>query len=208
MFQVQIRNPTTRRLILEELVERMDSGHLDALLMDGADPDVLDLLRHRPARDFIHAAKLDQLEILGAFDGESVMRCFTRLDMIKRDVELQEYFVRNGASAEITCDLFKMSGDDFRRMRAMLAPQAAVPGRARLPPLALRERIHEDWARLNKQVPALSRRECLYQLHQHHSDWSIHSLWATLHEFDERPAAARSTRPRPSGLNVATSIAE
>src|SRR5689334_8166606 len=105
MFQVQIRNPTTRRLILEELVERMDAG-LDALLLDGADPDVLDQLRHRPARDFIHAAKLEHLVILGTFDGESVMRCFTWLDMTKRDIELQEYFVRHGASAEVMCAMF------------------------------------------------------------------------------------------------------
>jgi len=202
MFQVQIRNPTTRRLILEELVERMDAGHLDALLLDGADPDVLDLLRHRPARDFIHAAKLEQLEILGTFDGDSVMRCFTRLDMIKRDIELQEYFVRHGASAEIACDLFKMSGDEFRRMRALLAPEAAVPGRAKLPPPAVRERVHEDWARLNKQVPALSRRECLYQLHQLHKEWSIHSLWSTLHEFDERPAGAKPAKQRTASAHI------
>lgn len=207
MFQVHIRNPTTRRLILEELVERMDAGHLDALLLDGVDPGVLDLLRHRPARDFIHAAKLEQLEILGSFDGESVMRCFARLDMIKRDIELQEYFVRHGASAEITCDLFKMSGDEFRRMRALLAPEAAVPGRAKLPPPSIRERVHEDWARLNKQVPSLSRRECLYELHQLHSEWSIHSLWSTLHEFDEKPSAARSARQRIT-LHVSTQPVE
>jgi hypothetical protein len=208
MFQVQITNPTTRRLILEELVERMDAGHLDALLLDGADPDVLDLLRHRPARDFIHAAKLEQLEIVGSFDGAKVLRCFARLDMIKRDIELQEYFVRHGASAELAGDLFKMSMDEFRRMRSLLAPEMAVPGRVKLPPPSVRERIHEDWARLNKQVPAPSRRECLYQLHQMHGDWSIHSLWATLHEFDEKPAAARPPRPRGAPSPVSSQAQE
>lgn len=208
MFQVQITNPTTRRLILEELVERMDAGHLDALLLDGADPDLLDLLRHRPARDFISVAKLEQLEILGGVDGESVRRCFARLDMIKRDIELQEYLVRHGATAEIASDLFKMSSEEFRRMRELLAPAAAGPGRAKLPPLSVRERIHEDWARLCKRVPALSRRECLYELHQQYSEWSIHSLWSTLHEFDEKPAPARLAKPCNPGTGVLAQPAE
>ncbi len=203
MFQVQITNPTTRRLILEELVERMDAGHLDSLLLDGVDPGVLDLLRHRPARDFIRAAQLDQLSIFGAVDGDAIVRCFARLDMIKRDIELQEYFVRNGATAEIAGDFFKMSVEEFRRMRALLAPEA-IPGRAKLPPTAERERIHEAWARLSARAPALSRRECLYQLHQMHSTWSIHSLWVTLHEFDHDEI---STRPAKQSSRPSTSAA-
>lgn len=184
MFRIPIKNPTTQRLFLEELMECVDSGEVNALLLDSVAPEVLNLLRHRPTRDVIQAAKLGDFVVHVAFDADAILRCFARLDLIKRDAELKQYFITHGATAEIAADLFKMSADEFRRMRQVLVPAGAPSGRPRLPPEAERERIQEDWARLVKEQAILPKREILFRLHSMHSGWSMQSLWTTLNEFD------------------------
>jgi len=191
-----ITDPTLKRLILEHLVERMEEGPqaLDELLRAGVDPLLLDVLRQRPARDFVNAAKVEQLVITANFDGRAVIASFGRLDAIKRDSEMREYFVINGAPPELLSQLFKLSVEEIRTLRSLLLPEGTQSGRPKFPPVALRERIHNDWARLAKEQPATQVRERLYQLHLLHRSWSIQSLWCTLNEFEENPSVRRSAR--------------
>ncbi|MBW8831354.1 MAG: DUF2857 family protein [Burkholderiales bacterium] len=184
--------PTLKRLILEHLVERMEEGPdaLDELLRTGVDPLLLDMLRQRPARDFVNAAKVEQLVITANFDGRAVIASFGRLDAIKRDNEMREYFVINGAPPELLSQLFKLSVDEIRTLRSVLF-KGTQSGRPKFPPVALRERIHNDWARLAKEQPAAQVRERLYQLHLLHDAWTIQSLWCTLNEFEENPSVRR-----------------
>lgn len=191
-----LTDPTIKRLFLQHLIERMDDGPaaLDELLRAGVDPQLLDLLRQRPARDFIAAAKIEQLVISVTFDSAAVIAAFGRLDAIKRDAELREYFVVHGAPPDLLSEFFKLSSEEIRHLRSLLMPGGTQPGRPKLPPVPQRQRIHDDWSRLTKEQPEAALRERLYQLHRLHSEWTIHSLWCTLHEFEEAPPARRTMR--------------
>lgn len=186
---IDLTDQTIVRLLLDFLVERMDAGvvALDQLINAGVDPVLLDLLRQRPARDLIRIAKVEALGFKFTFDNRAVIASLTRNDAIKRDAELCDYFVRNGAPPELLSDLFKLSAEEIRFQRKVLLPDGQPPGRPKLPPLPQRERIHNDWARLTKQKPDASLRERLYELHRLHSAWSIHALWTALNEFEAPP---------------------
>jgi hypothetical protein len=94
---IEIKDPVLKRLLLEHLVEQMDQGHLDPLLEAGVWPELLDTLRERPARDLINASQMD-LKLRFTLDCAGVVDAFSRLDAVKRDIELKEYFVIGGAA--------------------------------------------------------------------------------------------------------------
>jgi len=197
---IEIKDPVLKRLLLEHLVEQMDQGHLDPLLEAGVWPELLDTLRERPARDLINASQMD-LKLRFTLDCSGVVDAFNRLDAVKRDIALKEYFVIGGAAPELMTKLFKLTSVQIRQLREVLCPAGEQPlgGRPRLPEIAIRESIQMDWAKLAKEQPQDSLRERLYQLHLLHSDISINSLWAVLNEFDsviewDHSSATRSVR--------------
>lgn len=61
-------------------------------------------------------------EIAGHLDG---------IDRQRRDDEMCEYFVRNGATRSLVTRLFKRSSDEVRRLRDLLG--GASVGRTKLP---------------------------------------------------------------------------
>lgn len=178
-----ITDPTIKRMILEHMLEQFCSGDkLDTLRAGGVDPQLVNLLQTRATGDLVRAARMDQLVIGAHVDSTSAIRCFDRLDLIQRDVQLRDYFVVHGASTEMLAELFKLSIQEIRRLRQRLTSSRLPPGRVQLPAKTARQPIHESWALLQKSHPAL--RERIYRLHQLHSQYPINVLWATVHEFD------------------------
>lgn len=196
---LRITDATIKRLILEHLVEQLDAdgASLDAMLTAGIDPELLDLLRRRGARDFIQAAGMDQLEIHAGFDNQTVIGCFRRIDSVRRDTELREYFVRHGAPMSMLQELFKLTRDDARRLRELLVPHDAHVGAPKLPAVAERQAVHEAWATLTRSPEATTQRERLYELHKRFPGHTIAALWATVNEFnDVPPKGSPSVRAR------------
>ena len=191
---MQILEPHIVRLVLEHLVERMEEGPhgLDELLREGIDPQLLELLRNGAARDFIQVAKHHQVSVGVTLDSAAVLRAFGRLDAIKADLKLREYFVINGASPDMLAELFKLTADEVRHLRALLMPGGTTPGRPRLPPVSERPSICDEWARIARQRPGAALRERIYALHQRFNTHSIVALWSAVNEFED-------TSPRPVG---------
>jgi len=188
MLALAVTDPTLKRMLVEHLLQRIEEGGatLDHLLSAGLDPDQLDRLRHTPARDLIQIANMAQLNISAGFGDNSINTCLDRVEAMRRDHFLFEYFVAHGASTEMLMDLFKRSREEVRKMREVLLPhQPLVPsaGRPRLPAEDRRQAIHEDWAQVQRTMVVASKRERYFTLHQKHQDLSIAQLLGVLNEF-------------------------
>ncbi|MFX8199536.1 STY4526/YPO1902 family pathogenicity island replication protein, partial [Acinetobacter baumannii] len=80
------------------------------------------------------------LDIQVGFGDGSISASLDRVHAIRRDTELAEYFVRNGASTELMVTLFRSARDDVRALRKALAVEASeAVGRPKLPPIEKRE---------------------------------------------------------------------
>lgn len=181
---IEIKDPVLKRLLMEHLIEQMEQGELDTLLECGVWPEVLDSLRQRTARDLLQISTMD-IKLCFTIDSAGVQDAITRLDAVRRDNELKEYFVIAGASPDVMAKLFKLTADQIRVLRDVLCTNdRPTGGRPRLPEIRVREQIHHSWCQLAQDQPEASLRERLYQMHQQHRDMPINSLWAVLNEFD------------------------
>jgi hypothetical protein len=194
-----IKDPTLKRLLLEHLIEQLDEGALPQLIAQGCDPELLELLRHRAALDIVRAGKHESLQMTVTFNSRDVISSFTRLDAIKRDAELQEYLLINGASNEMLMQLFRIQKRRAIQLRSLLLPdEKSVVGRPPMPPEGDRPVIHNTWAKLCRAHPDESLAWRIRRLHEAHPQWLIHALWATLHEFDNDDASVASSRRQRS----------
>lgn len=186
MLTVSVTNPIIQRLLLEHVIEQIESeSGLDTLLQQGGSAEFLDLLRHRKARDLINVA--ENLKCIQfSVSTTEVMGQLSRLDRIRHDAELREYFINHGAAREMLCEFFKLSGDEVRRLRSLLLPDGgASAGRTRLPPPHARDEIHAAWSRILKTHANEHQRDRIYRLHQQFSTLRISTLHQTLKEFGE-----------------------
>lgn len=192
----QIKDPALKKLILlhlNELQEEGDQG-LDELLAGGVDADLLDVLRHRAARDFSAAARMGQLVIKVVIDGPATAAVFRQVDSIRSVNELCEYFVRHGAPDALLERLFKLPRQEARRLRNLLAVEGRPPGPLKsLDPEVCRG-IHETWLRVSREHPQATWRDWLYQIHQVHPNHSFQEIWSALDKFGSVPALRAEIR--------------
>lgn len=191
-----IKDATLKRLILLHLNDLQEDGDqgLDELLKAGIDPDLLDVMRHRTARDFGAASRMGQLVIKVVIDNTATAACFRRVDAMRGDQELCEYFVVNGATDGMLDLLFKLSRHDSRRLRKLLAAGTRPPGPPKVPPAEECQRIHDHWARIQREHPQAAMREWLFHLHQQHPLSTFHELWVTLAQAGSVPALRAEAR--------------
>ena len=183
-FSFSITDPTTKRLVMENFVDQIET-HLDHLLQQGVDPDLLDSMRNRPVRDFLRASQGSLLHFEVVVDGANLRHVFERIEDVRKDQALKEYFVRHGASPDLLNKLFKMPRAEVTALREMLLGHATAThiGRPAMPAPLVREAIHREWDAILKKERNLPTREGLYLLHQKFSDYSIAALWAVINEF-------------------------
>lgn len=195
MITVRVDDSFLVGAMLQFIVGVIDTEQgLDQLLQQGCSADLLDNLRQRKARDLREVAPgLRSVQItISAADLDGALH---RIDRVRQDQELFEYFVLNGASRGMICELWKKTHEEVTAMRKTLLPDGSGnPGRAPLPKdPTVREAIHRAWHALEADAD-LSQRERIFQLHQQFPDFLIDSLVSTLSEFDgpDRPRARRS----------------
>lgn len=184
MKQIQIKDPTIRRLVIEHMVEQIDGGDIDLLLHAGFSPSFLDNIRHRPSRDFIHLAQTS-LDIRVTLSEHGVDSGLRLLDMRRGHAELLEYFIVHGASRRMVCSYFKLSHDEYRRLREVLRPGDDQGGRTAMPQLAVRDEIHHVWYEIQKSMAEAPIRERIHALHQRFEALRISALQQTISEFSE-----------------------
>ena len=184
---LQITNPILKRLMLEQIVEQIDGGGLDDLLAAGFSAEFLDMLRHRPARDLIKISEFPGMNLRVSLQEQTISNYLNRLDAMRRDSHMREYFIRHGAPVRVMCDFFRMSADDVRALRAQLLPPQEKQGRNRMPAPEVRDRIHDKWHAISREHPDAPPRERMYRLHQAFPDIRIDALCRSLNEFNDEP---------------------
>lgn len=199
-----INNPTIKRILLEHVVEQVESGNLDSLLASGFDPELIDDLRKRPMKDFNHAAQLGSLAFHVNFDTQALKRCLWMYDRARRDEMLKEYFVRHGASITLLRSLFTLSKQELQRLRVELdLADKAMSGRPRLPPTSVRDHVHNEWHAICLTFKTEPERERLWRLHQKFPAYSITSLHRCTDEFKEFGESASGAIKRPAHAQLA-----
>jgi hypothetical protein len=199
MITVSVSDGSFVSAALQLVVKQIDTDEgLDLLLAQGCSAELLDDLRNRKARDLVDVApRIRSMQIF--FSQQEIEGELHRLDRLREDQKLFEYFVRNGASRQTLCDLWKRTHEEVASMRRALLGGNASAGRTPLPrDHAVREAIHLAWDEITKTDPAGSKRQRLHALHQRFLDLSIDTLVATLDEFDQpdRPRVRRAASPR------------
>lgn len=178
-------------LVLTEVVRLIETeSGMDLLLEMGFEPELIDSLRHRKARDLLELSSrvralkvvLSPWELRLHLDG---------IEMERREDELCEYFVRNGASRSLIARLFRRTADDVRRLRELVGGISA--GRSRLPKdYSTRDAIHRAWHEIKRDSGEVgSLREWIYALHQLFPDYTIDTLYSTLREFGDDEAVLK-----------------
>jgi hypothetical protein len=192
-MMLNINDPTLTKLLLEHLVEQAEDGNLDNLLAKGLRPELVDDLRQRPLRDFYHATRHGGLNIAIQIDIPKLEACLWRHDVARQTETLKEYFIRNSASLDLLRTHFTLSKQELQRLRTELALTKAGPnGRPRMPPAAVRDKIHVRWHDICLANPDTHDRERLALLHMDFTAFSLTALHRVITEFDG-PAAATST---------------
>lgn len=182
---LHVTNPALKQMLFAQIVSCIDNGGMDDLLRAGYSAEFLDTIRHRKARDFIAISNRDDVRFVVSFDEDSVFSSLMKLDMLRRDAMLYEYFVRHGATVQFVCTLFRKSASEVRALRALFMNDGDLVGQRGLPPDDVRDRIHVQWAQIQDKQHGQSLRERIYSLHKAFPEHRIDALCRTLNEFDD-----------------------
>lgn len=173
-------------LLLTEVIRAIETETgMDQLLQMGCDAELIDQLRHRQTRDLLDlSTRITGVKLI--FSPGELRQHLKGLDRQRKDDELCEYFVRNGASRALVARLFKRSADDIRRLRELVGG-SITGGRAKLPKqLDVRDDIHQAWANItSRSTPGKSLRDWLFELHSRFTEYTIDTLYSTLKEFED-----------------------
>ncbi|WP_234383654.1 STY4526/YPO1902 family pathogenicity island replication protein [Paracidovorax avenae] len=143
---IEVRaNDQLNYLLLTELVRLIETEDgLVQLLEHGCDAELIDGLRRRSSRDLLDlASRMREWRV--SFSPIEMRQHLNGIDRQRRDNELCEYFIKNGASQPLVARLFSRSATEIRRLRDILVGGGAG-GRTRLPrDLSVRDEIHREW---------------------------------------------------------------
>lgn len=202
MITVPLNDPSVVNAVLLLVVKMIDTDDgFQRLLMEHCNTDVLEELRQRKARDLVEiSSRLRSLRI--SFSANEFLNELKKIDLLRRDQEMYEYFIRHGASRTMVCDLWKKTNEEVTAMRRALLPEGGTgPGRRAMPKAhAVREAIHQAWAEIDKAHADAPQRQRLYHLHQRFNAYSIDTLVTTLSEFDQ-PDRKRKSKTSEIGLD-------
>ena len=186
-----IKDTHIRRLLLEDLVTRLEAGDLQPLLDAGFEPDLLEDLRQCSVRDLQRIAEMP-LDVGVIVNMPALGVAFKRLAAIIEDRRVIEYHIRHGAPTELMVRVFKLSSAELRAQREAICADSGNRGRPQLPPEDVRDAIHRAWSQV---VTEYDEKQRFMILHQRFPQYSIGSLWHAVHEFD---ADARAKAHAPT----------
>ena len=133
--------------LLYHAIQVVESGDLEAIndLIDlGFEPAQLDKLRHLPTMEVARLIAHKQPLLRVSVDSDQINRAFKALSQGKKDAEMQDEFIRRGASASMMLQLFRMSRKQVSAQRALLGV-TPEDGRPSLPPESVQHDIYRTW---------------------------------------------------------------
>jgi hypothetical protein len=197
-ISIKITNPTLKLSFLADLVQAIDRDGIDNLLRKGLRPSFIDDLRQRPTRDLVDAAAHAHLEMAINVNPSHLEGCFARIDLVRADEKLKEYFVTHGASAILLKSMFKLSKLEAGMLRDQFGIEAHPPtGRTPMPTECERDAIHVAWDSILKSYPQEQTREQFYRLHQQFQQFTPNALWQVTKEFDHMSADPKPVTRKP-----------
>lgn len=165
-------------------LESADQSNIAQLVGSGLSAETLQSLRNMSLADTVRFAT-GYLGISINIDCRELDQQLQRIDRARQDRQQYEAFVRRGASVRLISRLFAASEVDVRRLRKLIAPEAAAGGRPRRPEDDVRELMLDRWLDLGKQR-YLSERERWWQLATSFADHSVLTLEAVIEEGAQR----------------------
>lgn len=133
--------------VIYHAVQTVESGNVDAinnLIEMGFSPANLDQIRHLPAMELARLIRDDHPLVRVTVDSSRLDKAVQALSQSKKDAEMQDEFIRRGASASMMYQLFRMSRKQVSAQRALLCV-AREDGRPSLPPEEAQHEIYRAW---------------------------------------------------------------
>lgn len=204
---LEIGEPGTRLYLLTRLIstiEQTNEQQLAHLLGCGFTPDLVQDLRGMTLADAVRfTAGHCGLSI--TVDTQALRTRLASVERARADRQLYEYFIHHGASPRLVASLFRVSPNEVRRMRKLLAPAMACGGRPRALHDALRRAVAQAWERICRQEP--SERQRFWLLHQEFSSQQIASLEAIIRPDAQTGAAGYPGSTRANARSVVAGAA-
>lgn len=168
-----------RLILLSHLVARLEHAGKVECQGAGIEPEQLECLRTLSMDDIKRLASLRHPLIGVVVDGATFATGLRNLAVVREAQSLEQYFIRHGASAAMMKSLFKLA-KRTALMRLRAQGHRASSGRPRLPPMAVRDRIHRFWA----QHAGLDLKTRYYRLHEAFPSYTLHTLSGVTNEYD------------------------
>ena len=168
-----------RLMLFTHLVSRLEHGGKAQLQGAGIEAEQLECLRGLSMDDIKRLASLRHPLIGVVLDGATFATGLRNLAVVRETQSLERYFIRHGASPAMMKSLFKLAKRTaLKRLRAQ--GHRASRGRTRLPPIAVRDRIHRFWA----QHAELDLKTRYYRLHEAFAAYTLHALSGVINEYE------------------------
>ena len=168
---IPVKDFATRVFLLSQFVahlESADQSSLAQIVDSGLSAEAIQGLRDLTLADTVRFAT-GYLGLSIHVDCRELTQHLHRVDRARNDRQLYEALVRRGASVRLIARLFAVSEGDVRKLRKLIAPEAASGGRPRRPEDDTRERILTRWTALAAQ-----------RVHSERDRW-----WKLASEFEE-----------------------
>lgn len=169
-----------RLMLFTHLVSRLEHGGKAQLQGAGIEAEQLECLRGLSMDDIKRLASLRHPLIGVVLDGATFATGLRNLAMLREMQSLERYFIHHGASPAMMKSLFKLAKRTaIKRLRAQ--GHRASKGRAQLPPMVVRDRMHRFWV----QHADLDLKTRYYRLHQAYPSYNLHALSGVINEFEK-----------------------
>lgn len=158
-----------------QVVESGDIEGINSLIDLGFSPEHLDKLRHLPTMEIARLIADGKPLVHITVDSIRIDKAFRALSQNKKDADLQDEFIRHGASASMMYQLFRTSRKQVTALRTLLCIRCD-DGRPCLPNEKDQHEIYRAW----KHLKHPNVRERYLKLHDAFPGFPLATLYAVV----------------------------
>lgn len=200
MIEYIVTDPRLREQLMIHFIQRIENepGLMEAAIVDGASPDLIDYLRGNVRLGILgQVAAHNRPDFVCRVDTHALMAAFRQVHAYLAEERTKEALVVAGATTEQLVRWFKMKKEDAIALRNHFFLSRAG-GRPKLPDVQVRDEIHHAWAQLADTLPE---RDAYLALHRQFAEFTVGALWQVVHEHDSDGAAVQPPGKR-AGIAV------
>jgi len=187
---IVIRDQQLRLLVLAHLIKELqaksDSAER-APTPEGFTEQQIEELQGLSSAALVRLAEMPEPRVAIQIDAGSLEHGLRQVDYLTKRSRQLEFFIRNGATSSMLTKLFKISSADVTLKRRLFSGTSSSLRRPAMPTHPVRELIQKRWYDVRKGKEREPERAEDYEAL--HKDFSMHTfatLYAVVHEFDER----------------------